>query len=189
MKKAVGLLIAMYCFLLVPTVVLDLIYKYSPLSGEAVRGAQGAVFAASLIFLLIAGILNVRSSIKLYRSGEYNALRGEMKTAKFGSIPFFLAEFVILIAIAAGAAVISLFFFWTIGGPIAMMVLSFLAFLIIYIILLMSSTYNIAFLCLLKKEGLLNIALMIILILLCCAPVVDVIVTIILLSMHKKRVS
>lgn len=191
MGKANALLIAMYIFLIVPMGVVLLIDNNANIGDNETVTSSGELFyvllAVCLIFLIIAGVFNIKSAIKLCKNGDYNKLRIEMKTAKLGSIPFFIAEFFILIALAIGSSFMALFFFWTIGLPIVFVLIALISALVVYAIMLTTSAYGIAFIVLLKKQGAINTSNSAIWFLSQFIPVVDVVATIILLSMYKRR--
>lgn len=187
MKKAITLLIAMYLYLIIPMGSIYLESYVTEDSSDTNVGLHNAIFALCLVFLLIVGVFNIKSAIKLLRNGDYNKLRSEMKIAKLGSIPFFVAEFVLLLGMAVGFSFLALFFFWTIVGPIFFILLLTLAALILYAVMLISSAYGITFVILLRKQGLMNLGVMILCILAMLAPIADVIVTIVLLSKYEKR--
>lgn len=186
-KRARTLLIAMYVYLIIPNGYIYIHDYFADSMGEINIGLALAMLALCLLFLFIAEIFNIKSAIELFNKRDYNRLRSEMKMAKLGSILFFLAEFIILVFMAVGFSILGLFFIWTIGGPIALAIWLFLAVAIVYTAMLACSSYGIAFIALLRKEGMVNTGIAIILIMTQFVPIVDLAVTIALFLKYRKR--
>ena len=183
MKKTIFFLVVIYIYLIVP---LGFIYLNNNIEeSETYSIFMIVTFITCLLLLVIACILNIREAIKLYKDKDYKQLKDNMKIVKLASIPFFIAEALILIAMIVGFSMLALFFFWTIGGPVALAAWVSIAALIIYLVMLTSSVSGIAFVMLLQKEKVINISMLLVLILLQCIPIADIITTISVLSKYN----
>jgi len=183
-KKASTLLSAMYLYLIIPIVFLFLSDSESDTFGILLLVICWICF----VLFLVIGIFNIVSAAGLFKIGNYDKIRSEMMKLKLGSIPFFLAEYIIFAFVAVTFSLLAVFFFWTIGGPVALMIMVALAAIILYAAVLISSAYGIAFVSLLRKEKVISTGLLIFYIVLQLIPVADIVVTIVLLSNYKKRI-
>lgn len=187
MNKAAGLLAAMYAYLLLPLGIPYIVDFFASSESDGYYNLSLILLVVCLLILLVAGVLNIRSAVALYRQGDYSRLRSEMKLAKLGSIPFFILEFAIFVVMSAGLSVLALFFIWTVGAPIGIMFLLTITALLLYVMLVISSCYAIAFVLLLRREGTMHAAIMILCVLALLVPILDLVATGIILSRYEKR--
>lgn len=184
MKIVKGLLIGLYTNILL--VILLLVLIFMSITNKSIGGWILLVVLSmaiiSGIFNIVFGLLNIWNTFQLYKNSEYEIIRKRMKVLKFGSIPFFIINFLVYFLLfflfLAASRGILLF------TPIPLFFIIFIFFT--YLVVLFTSSYGIGFLAIIKRKGRINTGSLIIHILLQLCFVLDVFDTFILLSKYKK---
>lgn len=144
-----------------------------------------ALIAISGIFNFIIAIANIINSITLFRNSDDVSLRQNMKTLKFGLIPYFFINFILylfifLILFAASRGII-------IFSPIPLFFI--IPIIFTYLAVLFTSFYGIGYVLILGKENRIKSNGLVIHVLLQLCFVLDVISTVILLAKYKNSLN
>ena len=140
----------------------------------------GALYIFYIIYKIYWGIRNIKTGIKLAKSGDGDSLMSFMKTAKFGSIPMYVIVFIINF-------VMTLVMLLT---PMGFLMIPFTlgpAVLFTYLNVIFTSAFSICFLKDKKNKGEISAAFMVVNILLQLCFVLDVIDTIYLCVKFRKK--
>lgn len=142
------------------------------LTGVVILGIINFIFA----------IFNIINTYRLYKNKEFNNLRKCMKILKFGSIPYFVVNFLIysllfLLFFAASRGII-------IFTPIP--IIFIIPILFTYVTTVFTSCYGIGFVAMIKKEAKMGTGKLILHVLLQLCFILDVLDTIILLMKYKR---
>lgn len=185
MKLVRNLIMGIYIniFLVILLVLLLFRSLTNPSNGRWILIVVLCVTGISSILNMILGLRNIINTFQLWKNNEYNSLRKYMKVLKFGTVPYFIINFIVY-------ALIFLIFFAASRGiiiftpiPLIFIVIIFIT----YLTVIFTSSYGIGFLAIIKKEKRIKAGNFIIHILLQLCFVLDVIDTMILLIKYKRE--
>lgn len=133
------------------------------------------------IINVVFGVINIINTLRLFKNGEYNSLRKRMKVLKFGTIPYFIINFVLYFLLFMLFFAASRGFFILTPMPLLFLIPTFFT----YLTVVLTSVYGIGFVAILKRERRITTGKLIIHILLQLCFVLDIIDTIVLVIKHK----
>lgn len=150
MKNVRNALLGLYFNLLMVILLLFFLFKgmLDNNMGNWVQWTLAAGLFVSGIFNVVFAVMNAVKTFSFYKNNDYNSMRKNMKTLKFGIIPYFVINFIIYL-------LLFLLFFVASRGiilvtPIPLIFLIPIAFT--YFTVIFTSTYGIGFSLILYKE-------------------------------------
>lgn len=183
MKLIRNLLIGLYTNISLIILLLVLIFMSS--SNSSIGGWKLLVVLCatviSSILSVIFGVRNIMNTYRLCKNNEYNSLRKYMKVLKFGSVPYFIINFIVYF-------LIFLIFFMGTRGMIIFTPIPLIFIFIIfftYLAVIFTSSYGIGFLVIVKKEKGIKLGSIIFHILFQLCFVLDVVDTMVILIKYK----
>ena len=183
MKNVRNTLLGLYFNLLIVILLLFFLLKgmlYNNV-GSWVQWILAIALIGSGIFNVIFAIINIVKAFVLVKNGDINSIRKHMKVLKFGTIPYFIVNFIIYL-------LLFLLFFAASRGiflvtPIPLLFLIPVSFT--YLTVIFTSFYGIGFAILLRREKRIKTGALVLHVILQLCFVIDVIDTIILIMKHK----
>lgn len=183
MKNVRNTLLGLYFNLLMVILLLFFMFKgmLDNKMGNWMQWILAGALIISGIFNVIFAVINIKNAFVFFKNNDYNSMKKGMKAIKFGTIPYFVVNFVLYLLLFLLFFAASRGFFLVSPMPLLFLIPGFFT----YLTVIFTSSYGIGYSFILYKEKRLKTGKLILHILLQLCFVLDVIDTIILLTKNK----